>query len=48
MTEPNTSAPPAAAPDRRLLMTVTWLWVGLPFCYGVYELILKLKLMFTG
>jgi hypothetical protein len=24
---------------RPLLMTVAWLWVGVPFAYGVYELI---------
>ncbi|MFD3457560.1 hypothetical protein ACFWVC_35960 [Streptomyces sp. NPDC058691] len=47
MTEPST--PPATAmPDRRPLMALAWLWVGAPFAYGVYELILKLKQLFGG
>jgi len=30
------------------LMTVAWLWVGLPFLYGVYELVQKLTQLFGG
>lgn len=30
------------------LVTVTWLWVGLPFAYGLYELTLKVVQLFTG
>ncbi|WP_431962963.1 MFS transporter small subunit [Actinacidiphila sp. bgisy160] len=50
MTAPN----PAPAADastgsgRLPLMAVAWLWVGAPFAYGVYELGLKLKQLFTG
>ncbi len=28
------------------LMTLAWLWVGLPFLYGVYELVQKLAQLF--
>lgn len=46
MTRPDTSA---AANGRRVpLMTLAWLWVGVPFGYGLYELGLKLKQLFTG
>ncbi|MFF7209157.1 hypothetical protein ACFZAU_01310 [Streptomyces sp. NPDC008238] len=50
MTAPNPVSP-AEAPagnNRVPLMAVAWLWVGAPFAYGVYELILKLKQLFTG
>lgn len=49
MTAP-TPAPTAAPAERgRLpLMAVAWLWVGAPFAYGVYELAMKLKQLFTG
>jgi hypothetical protein len=30
------------------LMVVAWLWVGIPFAYGVYELIRKVVQLFTG
>lgn len=30
------------------VMVVAWLWVGLPFAYGVYELIRKVTQLFTG
>ncbi|WP_455772259.1 MFS transporter small subunit [Streptomyces lydicus] len=32
----------------RTLLVLSWLWVGLPFLYGLYELTLKLKQLFTG
>jgi hypothetical protein len=34
--------------SRTWLMAVAWLWVGLPFAYGVYELILKVIQLFGG
>lgn len=35
--------------DRRTpLLALVWLWVGLPFAYGLYELALKLRQLFTG
>jgi hypothetical protein len=30
------------------LTVVAWLWVGLPFAYGVFELIRKVIQLFTG
>jgi EamA domain-containing membrane protein RarD len=33
---------------RPWLMTLAWLWVGLPFAYGVYELIRKVIQLFGG
>lgn len=30
------------------LMVIAWLWVGIPFAYGVYELIRKVIQLFTG
>ena len=30
------------------LMVVAWAWVGLPFAYGVYELVRKVTQLFTG
>ncbi|MGW2024062.1 MFS transporter small subunit [Streptomyces decoyicus] len=33
---------------RALLFALVWLWVGIPFAYGLYELALKLKQLFTG
>ncbi|NJP99021.1 MFS transporter small subunit [Streptomyces zingiberis] len=40
----------AAAGDggRRPLMAFAWVWVGVPFAYGVYELVLKMKQLFVG
>lgn len=33
---------------RPWLLTLAWLWGGLPFAYGVYELILKVIQLFGG
>ncbi|MGR6922023.1 MFS transporter small subunit [[Actinomadura] parvosata] len=30
------------------LMALAWIWVGVPFAYGVYELFLKLTQLFSG
>jgi hypothetical protein len=30
------------------LKILAWLWVGLPFAYGVFELIRKLTQLFSG
>ncbi|WP_020666320.1 MFS transporter small subunit [Amycolatopsis nigrescens] len=36
-------------PQRRTwLMVLAWLWVGVPFAYGVYELVLKVTQLFGG
>jgi hypothetical protein len=38
----------AEASGRTPLMVLAWAWVGLPFAYGVYELLLKLGQLFSG
>ncbi|MDX3093167.1 hypothetical protein PV703_31505 [Streptomyces sp. ME01-24h] len=54
MTAPNPAPPAEPSPEavagrgRLPLMAVAWLWVGAPFVYGLYELGLKLKQLFTG
>lgn len=30
------------------IMIVAWIWVAVPFAYGLYELILKAKNLFGG
>lgn len=35
-----------AAPKRTVLTAVAWAWVGLPFLYGVYSLVLKVPALF--
>lgn len=34
--------------QRSLLLTVTWLWVGIPFGYSVVELVETVVPLFTG
>ncbi|MFF3513557.1 hypothetical protein [Streptomyces sp. NPDC002573] len=38
----------SSPPERRILTVLAWLWVGAPLCYGLYELVLKAKQLFTG
>lgn len=45
--ESSTSRTPAVGPSR-LLFTLSWLWVCVPMAYGLYELISKAALLFTG
>lgn len=33
---------------RKPLMAFAWLWVALPFAYGLYELVRKATQLFTG
>lgn len=37
------------APDAktRVLLVVSWAWVGIPFAIGVYELVVKASKLFT-
>ncbi|NLU72881.1 hypothetical protein HCC61_09360 [Streptomyces sp. HNM0575] len=53
MTGGETTTPEAAPADTAArppaaLFAFTWLWVGLPMAYGLYELILKVVQLFTG
>ena len=32
----------------RVVTVLAWLWVGLPFLYGVYALVIKLPALFGG
>lgn len=41
------SAAPAASGSNQVLLVVTWLWVGLPFLYGVYKLITTASKLFV-
>jgi hypothetical protein len=34
--------------SRTGLMVVAWLWVALPFAYGIYQLFLKVVQLFGG
>jgi hypothetical protein len=38
----------SSPPDRRPLIALAWAWVGAPLGYGLYELVLKAKQLFTG
>ncbi|MDF2978426.1 MAG: hypothetical protein K0S40_3154 [Actinomycetospora sp.] len=33
-------------PNRTALIVFAWAWVGLPFLYGVYSLVLKVPALF--
>ncbi|MBT3165773.1 hypothetical protein HTV80_22080 [Streptomyces sp. Vc74B-19] len=46
MTGDSSQSPPE--PDRRALIAFSWLWVGLPLAYGLYELVRKATQLFTG
>ncbi|WP_422396747.1 MFS transporter small subunit [Streptomyces klenkii] len=35
-------------PVRKVVLVASWLWVAAPFAYGVYELTLRLRQLFTG
>ncbi|MFF3328051.1 hypothetical protein ACFYWX_00580 [Streptomyces sp. NPDC002888] len=39
---------PSQPDPRRPLIAFAWLWVGAPLVYGLYELVLKAKQLFTG
>ena len=44
MTDHTASGPSNAG--RTVLMVVAWLWVLIPFLYGVYALVLKIPALF--
>ena len=42
------AANPESAPSSQNLVlgTVGWVWVGVPFCYGLVQLVLKIPALF--
>ena len=51
MTSPRTPAPTDRQPDRRVspaLSALAWLWVALPFTYGVWQLFAKVTQLFSN
>jgi hypothetical protein len=34
--------------DQRLLIVLTWIWVGVPFGYGIYQLMHKIHALFSS
>ncbi|WP_415858659.1 MFS transporter small subunit [Mycobacterium sherrisii] len=30
------------------LRVVSWVWVGVPFCYGLYQLLVKIPALFLN
>lgn len=36
------------SPRLKLLGLASWLWVGVPFAYGLYELVVKIPALFTN
>jgi len=39
---------PAPTGNRKPLLVAVWAWVGLPFAYGVYELVQTATKLFGG
>ncbi|MFI0146857.1 MFS transporter small subunit [Streptomyces globisporus] len=50
MSDSSSQSPPdvSTGKGRRPLIAFTWLWVGAPLAYGLYELIRKATQLFTG
>lgn len=46
MTGDTSRNPPSG--DHRNLIVFSWLWVGVPLAYGLYELVRKATQLFTG
>lgn len=44
MTEPTSTS----SPQTTAVMVVAWLWVLLPFLYGVWQLLIKVVPLFSG
>jgi hypothetical protein len=39
---------PAQSPARAVITAVAWLWVLVPFLYGVWQLLIKVVPLFSG
>lgn len=46
-TTPTKDAPTPMDPKLRPLLVFMWLWVGIPFSYGIYKLLEKVDALFT-
>lgn len=40
------TAPSTPSATRTVLIVLAWLWVGLPFLFGVYSLLIKVPALF--
>jgi hypothetical protein len=38
----------ATSSRSKVLGVVSWLWVGVPFMYGVYQLVVKIPALFAN
>lgn len=47
MSDDTSSQSPPEVKDRWPLIVFTWLWVGTPLAYGLYELFRKATQLFT-
>jgi hypothetical protein len=48
MSETSPSAVPAPSAARLLITVVAWLWVLVPFLYGVWQLLIKVVPLFAS
>jgi hypothetical protein len=42
----STQATGSVSPGRAVLTTLAWVWVILPFLYGLYQLLIKVPALF--
>jgi hypothetical protein len=41
--------PASGSSSRNLVLgTIGWIWVGVPFCYGLVQLVAKIPALFSG
>lgn len=43
-----TGTTPTQTPGRLALTVLAWLWVIVPFCYGLWQLLIKVVQLFAG
>jgi hypothetical protein len=44
----STDSQPGRPFDSRPLILLTWIWVGVPFGYGIYQLMHKIHALFAN
>lgn len=47
MTEQQSTAKQPSSVQTQVLLAVSWLWVGVPFAIGVYQLVVKAAKLFS-